>query len=80
MSDSITDDINESKINPSSFMPPALIKATYNDNVGISHFSDSVSSLSKEIQFKSKYTEEDIVRMLEFLVDNIFVVFAGKVF
>ena len=29
---------------------------------------------------KNKYTEEDIVKMLEFLVDNIFVVFAGKVF
>ena len=29
---------------------------------------------------KSKYTEEDIIKMLEFLVDNIFVVFAGKVF
>ena len=29
---------------------------------------------------KSNYTEEDIIRMLEFLVDNIFVVFAGKVF
>ena len=29
---------------------------------------------------KSKYTEEDIIRMLDFLVDNIFVVFAGKVF
>ena len=29
---------------------------------------------------KSKYTEEDIIRMLEFLVDNIFVVFAGKFF
>ena len=29
---------------------------------------------------KSKYTEEDIITMLEFLVDNIFVVFAGKVF
>ena len=31
---------------------------------------------------KSKYTEEDtyIIRMLEFLVDNIFVVFEGKVF
>ena len=29
---------------------------------------------------KSKYTEEDIIRMLELLVDNIFVVFAGKVF
>ena len=28
---------------------------------------------------KSKYTEEDIIKMLEFLVDNIFVVFAGKV-
>ena len=29
---------------------------------------------------KSKYTKEDIIRMLEFLVDNIFVVFAEKVF
>ena len=29
---------------------------------------------------KSKYTEEDIVRILEFLLDNIFVVFTGKVF
>ena len=28
---------------------------------------------------KIKYTEEDITRMIEFLVDNIFVVFAGKV-
>ena len=29
---------------------------------------------------KHKYTENDIVNMLEFLVDNIFVVFGGKVF
>ena len=29
---------------------------------------------------KNKCTEEDIIKMLEFLVDNIFVVFAGKVF
>ena len=29
---------------------------------------------------RSKYTEEDIIKMLEFLVNNIFVVFAGKVF
>ena len=29
---------------------------------------------------KNKYTEEDIIKMLQFLVDNIFVVFAGKVF
>ena len=28
----------------------------------------------------NKYTEEDIIKMLEFLVDKIFVVFAGKVF
>ena len=30
--------------------------------------------------WKSKITEEDIIRILEFLVDNIFVVFTGKVF
>ena len=29
---------------------------------------------------KHKYTEDDIINMLEFLVDNIFVVFGGKVF
>ena len=29
---------------------------------------------------KNKYTEDGIVNMLEFLVDNIFVVFGGKVF
>ena len=29
---------------------------------------------------KNKYTEEDIIKMLEFLVDKIFVVFVGKVF
>ena len=29
---------------------------------------------------KSKYTEEDIIKMLDFLVDKIFVVFAEKVF
>ena len=34
----------------------------------------------KHSDSKSKYIEEDIIRMLEFLVDNIFVVFTGKVF
>ena len=29
---------------------------------------------------KHKYTEDDIINMLDFLVDNIFVVFGGKVF
>ena len=29
---------------------------------------------------KNKYTEDDIINMLEFLVDNIFVVFGEKVF
>ena len=29
---------------------------------------------------KSKYTGEDIIKMIEFLVDKIFVVFVGKVF
>ena len=36
--------------------------------------------LKEHTDSKSKYTEEDIIKMLEFLVDNIFVVFAGKVF
>ena len=30
--------------------------------------------------FKNKYSEDDIIKMLEFLADTIFVVFAGKVF
>ena len=29
---------------------------------------------------KSKFVEEDIIQMLEFLVDNTFLVFVGKVF
>ena len=29
---------------------------------------------------KNKYSEDDTIKMLEFLLDNIFVVFAGKVF
>ena len=29
---------------------------------------------------KNKYTEDDIINMLEFLVDNFFVVFGGKIF
>ena len=29
---------------------------------------------------KNKYSEDDIIKMLDFLVDNIFLVFAGKVF
>ena len=29
---------------------------------------------------KHKYSEDDIIKMLEFLIDSIFVVFAGKVF
>ena len=27
---------------------------------------------------KNKYTEDDIINMLEFLVDNIFVIFGGR--
>ena len=30
--------------------------------------------------YKNNYSEDDIIKMLEFQVDNIFVVFAGKVF
>ena len=34
----------------------------------------------EETYFVKKNSEDDIIKMLEFLVDNIFVVFAGKVF
>ena len=36
--------------------------------------------LKEHSDSKSKYSEDDIIKMLEFLVDNIFVVFAGKLF
>ena len=36
--------------------------------------------LSMNTQIRKKYTEDDIINMLEFLFDNIFVVFGGKVF
>ena len=49
----ITDDSNESKINPSYSMLPVLIKATYNDYFSISHFTDSLTSLSKEMQYRA---------------------------
>ena len=36
--------------------------------------------VKKHSDSKHKYSEDDIIKMLEFLVDSIFVVFAGKVF
>ena len=36
--------------------------------------------LKEHSDSKHKYSEDDIIKMLEFLVDNIFVVFAGYVF
>ena len=43
------------------------------------HCAES-SFVKEHSDSKSKYSEDDIIKMLEFLVDNIFVVFAGKVF
>ena len=34
--------------------------------------------MKEHSDFKNKYSEGDIIKVLEFLVDNIFVVFAGK--
>ena len=36
--------------------------------------------MKEHSDLKNKYTEGDIIKMLEFLVNNIFMVFAGKVF
>ena len=36
--------------------------------------------MKEHSESKNKYPEDDIIKMLEFLLDNIFVVFAGKVF
>ena len=38
------------------------------------------SRLKPPAYSRGKYTEDDIINMLELLVDNIFVVFGGKVF
>ena len=35
---------------------------------------------NRHLDSKNQYTEDDIIIVLEFLVDNIFVVFGGKVF
>ena len=40
----------------------------------------TLHSVTEHSDSKNKYTEEDIIKMLEFLVDSIFLVFAGKVF
>ena len=37
-------------------------------------------NLKEHSDSKHKYSEDDIIKMLEFLVNNIFVAFAGKVF
>ena len=50
---SITDDSNESNIKPSCSIQLALVKATYNDYFSISEFTLSLTSLSKEIQFRA---------------------------
>ena len=47
-----------------------LLKLGHEETYFVKEHSDS----------KNKYSENDIIKMLEFLVDNIFVVFAGKVF
>ena len=41
---------------------------------------DETYFVKKHSDSINKYSEDDIIKMLEFLVDNIFVVFAGKVF
>ena len=40
---------------------------------------EETSFVKEHSDFKNKYSEDDIIKMLEFLVDNIFVVFVGKV-
>ena len=42
-------------------------------------WKDPILSRNTQIR-KNKYTEDDTINMLEFLVENIFVVFGGKVF
>ena len=41
---------------------------------------DKAYFVKKHTDSKSKYTEEEVINMLEFLIDNIFVEFGGQVF
>ena len=41
---------------------------------------DETYFVKEQSDSKNKYSEDDIIKMLEFLIDNIFVFFAGKVF
>ena len=50
-----------------------------NDTLSINNL-DFVNFVKEHPESKSKYTEDDIINMLEFLVDNIFVVFGVKDF
>ena len=47
-------------------------------HVGLGH--EEVYFVKEHSGFRNKYSEDDIIKMIEFLVDNIVVVFAGKVF
>ena len=41
---------------------------------------DSGYFVQEHTESNKKYTEDDIIKMLEFLIDNIFVMFGGQVF
>ena len=57
---------------------------TFDDNFRIwrilQKYFEETYFVKEHSDSKNKYSEDDIIKMLEFLVDNIFVVFAGKVF
>ena len=58
----------------------AIIRNSFPHKNGIRRYKYLVLGRKGPSDAKNKYTKEDIIKMLEFLVDIIFVVFAGKVF
>ena len=69
------------KIRIATFIRISFIHKKWKSEIQISSFRSWGPYFVREhSESKSKYTEEDIIRMLVFLVDNIFVVFAGKVY
>ena len=54
-----------------------LVQFVYNFLV-LGH--EEIYFIKEQSDSKNRYSEDDIIKMLEFLVDNIFVVFAEKVF
>ena len=62
-----------------SYGTPSVTKIVIGDANTCFFVREEPYFVNKHSDSKSKHIKEDIIKMLEFLVDNIFVVFAGNV-